>query len=197
MAKRVIRLTESDLIRLVKKVIREQEEWSDDDETELSSVDTKYKGIKDRMMGKAKDIQTKYTKDGNLEYGDDFYNEIGAMYDDPDYIETDKRRNDLMGRKSSFREKSRYDDVVKNRPSDFDVEKFSSEYDELEPEISNLKKGHPYLKDSSDFDDFADKYEKFKSSDAGRSLKSKQDRRSYLGKHLDKDYTHPSWKNRK
>lgn len=31
MAKRVIRLTESDLMRLVKKVIREQEEWSDDD----------------------------------------------------------------------------------------------------------------------------------------------------------------------
>ena len=77
------------------------------------------------------------------------------------------------------------------------MEKFSSEYDELEPEISNLKKGHPHLKDSSNFDDFADKYEKFKSSDAGRSLNSKQDRRSYLRKHLDKDYTHPSWKNRK
>ena len=33
MKKRVIRLTESDLIRLVKKVIREQEEedWTDED----------------------------------------------------------------------------------------------------------------------------------------------------------------------
>ena len=59
MAKRVIRLTESDLIRLVKKVIRESDDWTEDDETELSSVETKYKGIKDRMRGGAKDIQSK------------------------------------------------------------------------------------------------------------------------------------------
>ena len=124
MGKRVIRLTESDLIRLVKKVIREQEEedWTDEDESELSSVDSTYKGIKDRMLNKSKDIQSKYRKDGGeVEQSDDFYDEIGAMYDDPDYIETNKKRDDLSSKKSNYQEKMRYGNVVKNRPSDFDV----------------------------------------------------------------------------
>ena len=195
MGKRVIRLTESDLIRLVKKVIREQEEedWTDEDETELSSVDSTYKGIKDRMLNKSKDIQSKYRKDdGEVEQSDDFYDEIGAMYDDPDYIETNKKRDDLSSKKSNYQEKMRYGNVVKNRPSDFDVKKYSSEHDNLEPEIGDLKKGYPYLKDEPNFDTFADKYEKYDKSDKGMSLKSKQDRRDYLSKHLDRDYRRKS-----
>ena len=195
MGKRVIRLTESDLIRLVKKVIREQEEedWTDEDETELSSVDSTYKGIKDRMLNKSKDIQSKYRKDdGEVEQSDDFYDEIGAMYDDPDYIETNKNRDDLSSKKSNYQEKMRYGNVVKNRPSDFDVKKYSSEHDNLEPEIGDLKKGYPYLKDEPNFDTFADKYEKYDKSDKGMSLKSKQDRRDYLSKHLDRDYRRKS-----
>ena len=195
MGKRLIRLTESDLIRLVKKVIREQEEedWTDEDETELSSVDSTYKGIKDRMLNKSKDIQSKYRKDdGEVEQSDDFYDEIGAMYDDPDYIETNKKRDDLSSKKSNYQEKMRYGNVVKNRPSDFDVKKYSSEHDNLEPEIGDLKKGYPYLKDEPNFDTFADKYEKYDKSDKGMSLKSKQDRRDYLSKHLDRDYRRKS-----
>ena len=195
MKKRVIRLTESDLIRLVKKVIREQEEedWTDEDESEFSSVDSAYKGIKDRMMNKSKDIQSKYRKDdGGIEYNDDFYDEIGGMYDEPDYIETSKKRDDLSRKKGNYQEKMRYGNVVKNRPSDFDVDKYSSEYDSLNPEIEDLKKGYPYLKDEPDFDTFADKYEKYNKSDKGMSLKSKQDRRDYLSKQLDKDYRRKS-----
>jgi hypothetical protein len=41
MKKRVIRLTESDLMRLVKRVIKEQE-WSDEDESEFSSIEKEY-----------------------------------------------------------------------------------------------------------------------------------------------------------
>ena len=37
--KRIVRLTESDLARIVKRVIREQEEtWSDDDEMEYAGI---------------------------------------------------------------------------------------------------------------------------------------------------------------
>lgn len=199
MKKRVIRLTESDLIRLVKKVIREQEEdWTDEDESEFSSVDSTYKGIKDRMMNKSKDIQSKYRKDdGEIEYSDDFYDEIGSMYDEPDYKEFSKKHDDLSRKKGNYQEKMRYGDVVKNRPSDFDVDKYSSEYETLQPEIEDLKKGYPYLKDEPDMDTFINKYKEFEKSDKGRSLKSKQDRRDYLSKQLDKDYTHPSWKNKK
>ena len=195
MGKRVIRLTESDLIRLVKKVIREQEEedWSDNDETELSSLDSKYKDIQSRMSNKGKEIQSRYRKDdGEVEQSDDFYDEFGAMYDDPDYIETNKKRDDLSSKKSNYQEKMRYGNVVKNRPSDFDVKKYSSEHDNLEPEIGDLKKGYPYLKDEPNFDTFADKYEKYDKSDKGMSLKSKQDRRDYLSKHLDRDYRRKS-----
>lgn len=195
MRKRVIRLTESDLIRLVKKVIREQEEedWTDEDESEFSSVDSAYKGIKDRMMNKSKDIQSKYRKDDDeIEYSDDFYDEIGGMYDEPDYKEFSKKHDDLWRKKGNYQEKMRYGDVVKNRPSDFDVDKYSSEYDSLNPEIEDLKKGYPYLKDEPDFDTFADKYEKYNKSDKGMGLKSKQDRRDYLSKQLDKDYRRKS-----
>ena len=195
MGKRVIRLTESDLIRLVKKVIREQEEedWTDEDESEFSSVDKTYKGIKDRMLNKSKEIQSRYRKDdGEVEQSDDFYDEIGAMYDDPDYIETNKKRDDLSSKKRNSQEKMRYGNVVKNRPSDFDIKRYSSEHDNLEPEIGDLKKGYPYLKDEPNFDTFADKYEKYDKSDKGMSLKSKQDRRDYLSKHLDRDYRRKS-----
>ena len=42
--KKVIRLTESDLIRLVKRVIKEQEDqWNTDKESELYSLDAKTK----------------------------------------------------------------------------------------------------------------------------------------------------------
>jgi len=38
--KRIIRLTESDLTRIVRRVIREQEdEWSDEDQMELDTID--------------------------------------------------------------------------------------------------------------------------------------------------------------
>ena len=195
MKKRVIRLTESDLIRLVKKVIREQEEedWTDEDESEFSSVDSTYKGIKDRMLNKSKDIQSKYRKDdGEVEQSDDFYDEIGGMYDEPDYKEFSKKHDDLSRKKGNYQEKMRYGDVVKNRPSDFDVDKYSSEYETLQPEIEDLKKGYPYLKDEPDFDTWADKYEKYNKSDKGMGLKSKQDRRDYLSKQLDKDYRRKS-----
>jgi hypothetical protein len=190
--KKIVRLTESDLMRIVKRVIREQE-WSDEDESELSSAESKYKDIQSRMMDKSKSIHSKYPPSNDNEFSDEFYDEIGAMYDDPDYIETVKKRDDLSRKKGDYKEKMRYGDVVKNRPSDFDVERYSSEYEKLGPEIGNLKKGYPYLKDEPDFDTFADKYEKYDKSDKGMSLKSKQDRRDYLTKNLDRDYR----KNRK
>ena len=202
MGKRVIRLTESDLIRLVKKVIREQEEdWTDNDETEYSSVDSKFTGIRGNMAKKAKEIQSRYRKDdGEVDQSDDFYDEIGAMYDDPDYIETNKKRDDLSRRRRDNQEKLRYNDVVKNRPSNFDVDKYSSEYDKILPKIQNLRKGHPTVNGSAgdvNWDEFGDKINKFDSSDDGRSLKNNQDRRDYLRKNLDRDYTHPSQRNRK
>ena len=57
--KKIVRLTESDLMRIVKRVIREQE-WSDEDESELSSAESKYKDIQSRMMDKSKSIHSKY-----------------------------------------------------------------------------------------------------------------------------------------
>ena len=46
MKKKVIRLTESDLMRLVKRIIRESDDWSDEDESELSSISGKYNQLK-------------------------------------------------------------------------------------------------------------------------------------------------------
>lgn len=197
MKKKVIRLTESDLMRLVKRIIRESDDWSDEDESELSSISGKYDQLKKSTMDKAMTARSKYTKDdGDVDW-DSYTDELNSIYDEPEYKSVRDRKDDLSMRKSKYKEKMRYDDVIKNRPSDFDVDKYSSEYDELGSEIEGLKKGYPYLKDEPDVDTFIDKFNKYDKSDKGMSLKSKQDRRAYLGKHLDRDYTHPSWKNRK
>ena len=186
--KKVIRLTESDLMRLVKRIIREQEEWSDEDESELSSTRSKYDTLTKAGINKAKSAQSKYRKDDGEMDWESASDEIGSIYDEPELKSTREKLSNLSGRKGGYQEKMRYSDVTKNRPSDFDIEKYSSEYDELGSEIEGLKKGYPYLKDEPDFESFADKYQKFEKSDKGRSLQTKRDRRDYLGKQLDKDY---------
>jgi hypothetical protein len=179
--KKVIRLTESDLTRIVKRVIKESE-WTDDDERELSSLNSKYDDTHSRMLAKSKDIRSKYPNSG-----DEFYDEIDDMLSDPDYSEMRKKQIDLLSKKSKNQEKLRYDNVVKNRPSDYDTERYNSEYDKLDSEIDDLKKGHPYLKDYSDEDSYVDAANQFANSKSGKDLKSKRDRLFYLGKHLDSD----------
>lgn len=186
--KKVIRLTESDLMRLVKRIIKESEDWSDEDESELSSIGGKYDQLKKSAMDKAMTAKSKYTKDdGDVDW-DSYTDELSSIYDEPEFKSARDRRDDLSIRKGKYQEKMRYDDVVKNRPSDFDADKYSSEYDKLGSEIEDLRKGYPYLKDEPDVDTFIDKVNKYDKSDKGMSIKSKQDRRAYLGKHLDRDY---------
>ena len=93
-----------------------------------------------------------------------------------------------MNKKGAHRKKQeedRYSDVVKNRPSDFDVDAYQSEYDELGTKVDDFKKNAPYLKD---FDNDISKWESsFKKYQDETGINDTSKRRQELRRHLDRD----------
>lgn len=64
--KRIVRLTESDLARIVKRVIREQEEVSDNVEVEIEDMDENDPKALERFIDKVGDGIKKLTKNNKL-----------------------------------------------------------------------------------------------------------------------------------
>jgi hypothetical protein len=161
--KRIVRLTESDLTRIVRRVIRENE-WSDEDEMEYQDIRSKGPYLKD------------------------FDNDISKWEPEFEKWQNDPRHVELMNKKGAHRKKQeedRYSDVVKNRPSDFDVDAYQSEYDELGTKVDDFKKNAPYLKD---FDNDISKWESsFKKYQDETGINDTSKRRQELRRHLDRD----------
>ena len=161
--KRIVRLTESDLTRIVRRVIRENE-WSDEDEMELQDIRSKAPYLNDF--------------DGDIDL---FEPEFEKWRDEPRHMELKNKKRDYRAKQ----EEDRYSDVVKNRPSDFDVDAYQSEYDELGTKVDDFKKNAPYLKD---FDNDISKWESsFKKYQDETGINDTSKRRQELRRHLDRD----------
>lgn len=184
--KKVVRLTESDLIRIVKRIIKEQEDWSDDNETEYLSSQSRFRDNANRLERKSKDINLRHSKNGKIDYSDEYYDEIEQLMDDPDFMDSERKYDDLYLKRNKSLAKGKYDRLVKNRPSDFDVDSARSEFDSLDSEIRGFESEYPRLQ-GQDYDDFYDKFNEFTASDKYKQMQSKKDRRDYLNKQLGKD----------
>jgi hypothetical protein len=160
--KKVIRLTESDLTRIVRRVIREQE-WSDDDEMEYQNIRKGSPYLKD------------FDNDVDL-----FRPELEKWQNDPRHIELKNKKQASIRKK----EEERYSNVVKNRPSDYDRDIYQSEYDDLNSGFEKWRNNAPKWDETMDNDEWLSKFEKYK-NDFDHENKSK--RKSYLSKHLDRD----------
>jgi hypothetical protein len=164
--KRIVRLTESDLTRIVRRVIRENEEesWTDVDQSEWDDIRSKGPYLKD------------------------FDNDVSKWEPEFEKWKNNPRYKELMNKKDAHRKKQeedRYSDVVKNRPSDFDVDAYQSEYDELGTKVDDFKKNAPYLKD---FDNDISKWESsFKKYQDETGINDTTKRRQELRRHLDRD----------
>jgi hypothetical protein len=175
--KKVIRLTESDLIRLVKRVIKEQEEeWNTDKESELYSLRDKTK---------------EFLKDKNRPRFDDYDDNESFMKDLEDWGKSSgyndhlDKLNSRLGVKKSIRKREddeRYSNLVKNRPADFDADALNAEYGDLDSEYENDIQDWK-SKYSSDDPDFYDKFdERF------APIKAKQDRKHDIRTQLSRDF---------
>jgi len=160
--KRIIRLTESDLTRIVRRVIKENE-WTDQDEMEFQDIRSKGPRLNDF--------------DGDVDL---FEPEYEKWQNDPRHVELKNKKRAHRAKQ----EEDRYSDVVKNRPSDFDVDAYQSEYDELGTKVDDFKKNAPYLKDFEDFDEWESSFKKYQ-GETGINDTSK--RRQELRRHLDRD----------
>jgi hypothetical protein len=115
--KRIIRLTESDITRIVRRVIRENE-WSDEEEMEYE--DLKFKGhpnLRDYGDSETHNYDT-----------DSFSSDVKAFNNKRD---SNPRYQELRSKLASVnrkKEEDRYSDVVSNRPEDFDVDSYNDEY---------------------------------------------------------------------
>jgi len=102
--KKVIRLTESDLIRLVKRVVREQEEWSQDDEDKIKFLGQQ----RSNLMKKGENIPylKNYAVDG--EYTDDSYDRFKQDFDkwdeDSGYNELGRQIKSIADRRPKIQE---------------------------------------------------------------------------------------------
>lgn len=175
--KKVIRLTESDLIRLVKRVIKEsEEEWNSDKEGELYSLDAKTK---------------EFHKDKNRPNWADYDDNESFMKDVEDWGKSsgyndhlDKLNSRLNAKKSIEKRKDdeRYSNLVKNRPADFDADALNAEYGDLDSEYENDVKDwkSKYSVDDPDF------YDKFDERIA--PINAKLDRKSEIRRQLSRDF---------
>lgn len=177
---RIIRLTESDLIRLVKRVIREQEDWTSDNETELSSTKSKYDNLSGRLSKQSSDLFKKHQD--NLDDLD--WDEVNTIMNDPERMGMRKKLSDLSDRKQKYHSKKEYDDTVRNRPSDFDVDDYNDEVGSLERDFSSARKEVPNPKDFENLDSWASAADKFSKK---HNLSTKYDRYGHLLKHLGRD----------
>ena len=111
--KKVIRLTESDLVRLVKRVIKEQEDqWNTDKETELFDLRKK---------------SDEFLKDKNRPRYADYDDNESFMKDVEDWKESSgynnhinylKSREDVKRGIRKREDDERYSNLVKNRPAE-------------------------------------------------------------------------------
>ena len=123
--KRIIRLTESDLTRIVRRVIREQEdEWSDEEDMEYKELHhsghphlNDYGDDHDRFSTDAETFRNK--RDSN-----------------PRYQELRSKKMGIHRKK----EEDRYNDVVSNRPEDYDTDAYNDEYNDLARKIVDREK---------------------------------------------------------
>jgi hypothetical protein len=159
--KRIIRLTESDLTRIVRRVIRENE-WSNKDEEEYKSLQiTGHPYLRDYGDSETHNYDTdKFSSDSEI-----FRNKRDS---NPRYQEL-KSKLDSVNRK---KEEDRYSKVVSKRPEDFDVDSYNDEYYDTTKSLFDREKR------SENPEDFRNSSE-YK-SDVNRAIK--------LKRALDRDY---------
>jgi hypothetical protein len=168
--KRIIRLTESDLTRIVRRVIREQEdEWSDEEDKE-------YKELHHSGHPHLND------------YGDDFDRFSADAETFRNKRDSNPRYQELRSKKMGIhrkKEEDRYNDVVSNRPEDYDTDAYNDEYNDLARKIVDREKSFPRLQKGEDAMAFSNKLKKYTEDPEFRSMKN---RAVELKRALDKDY---------
>jgi hypothetical protein len=177
--KKVIRLTESDLMRIVKRVIREQE-WSDDDEMELASLRKSSEDIYKK--------QPTYRKSIEKDYGGDM-DKFMSDLEKTDWGSVNTAKEKFLSKLTDKEKKQsdlRYSDIVKNRPSDYNYNEYKDEYRKLKNELVSVEKEIPNLKD---FDNNTDKWaDAIGKSSAVKKRRHILDRMSYLSHHMGRDF---------
>lgn len=175
--KKIIRLTESDLIRLVKRVIKEQEEdWNSDKENDLYSLEAK---------------RNDFFKDPNRPNYKDYDDNESFMKDIKDWEKSsgyndhlDKLKSMLSSKRAIEKRKDddRYSNIVKSRPSNFDIDALNAEYDELDADYDDDVKdwNSKYSINDPDF------YDKF--SERIAPISDKLKRKSEIRRQLSRDF---------
>jgi hypothetical protein len=161
--KRIVRISERDLTRIVRRVLKENEEWSDEDESSMSDIESNAPYLSD------------------YENTDEWESDYESWRDNP-------KRQDLLSKKRNIKakkEKDRYSNVVKNRPSDFDSKKYQGEYDSVRSDIDDFWSNTSTLDQFDNADDYGSYLDKRKSD---FDFDTKADRASFLRKNLDKNF---------
>ena len=180
--KKVIRLTESDLTRIVKRIIlesSEKPEWTNQDREKLSHLQNKLEELQNQWMDKY----------GHLDV-DDRIEHMNS--NDPIFrnIENTKKQTsalyDKLNSVKNWEDDERYSNVVKNRPSDFDADIYNDLYLTHTDKINSLSPKVPKYSDyGSERED--EWYDDYSSSSAKNKIDKISKSRDYYRDHLGKD----------
>ena len=129
--KRIIRLTESDITRIVRRVIREQEDdWSDEEYMEYKKLhNSGHPMLKDYGDSETHTYDTdRFSSDAET-----FRNKRDS---NPRYQELKSKKMGIHRKK----EEDRYNDVVSNRPEDYDTDAYNDEYFDVTKSLIDREK---------------------------------------------------------
>ena len=180
--KKVIRLTESDLTRIVKRIIRESSEkpeWTRQDREKLDSLTNNREELKNQWMNKyghldVEDrIEYMNSNDPIFRKIEGINKQISVLYDKLDSVK-------------KWEDDERHSRVVKNRPSDFDVDRYSDSYWTHTDKINSLSPKVPKYSDyGSERED--EWYADYSSSPDKKKIDKISKSRDYYSDHLGRD----------
>ena len=167
--KKVVRLTESDLIRLVKRVIKESEE--------------------EELNTQLKDFVKQYPERSDFEDYASYKEALEDWAATSGYNDHLDKMGDFLSKKNksvrsieNSKDDERHSNIVKSRPANFDIDALNAEYHELDADYENDVKDWK-SKYSSNDPDFYDKFdERF------APIKAKQDIKFDIRRQLSRDF---------
>jgi len=163
--KKVIRLTESDLIRLVKRVIKESDDWSPDDDNEIRNLHKKKVNI---FKQGEKDKKIPYVKDYGFD--DDSIDRFSQDFDKWKQDSGYKEASDRIDTLSKRRPKTKQHDITPSNRWEI-IGQLQNKIKELEAEMPKFD-----VNSDEDNDSQFKKYRRWEIESGYKDLKNKLQR---------------------